>query len=61
MTSSVYPTVAFATLGCKTNQFESAAMRESLEQASYRVVPFAAGAELVVVNTCTVTSATDAQ
>ena len=54
-------TVAFATLGCKTNQFESAAMRASLEQAGYRVVPFAAGAELVVVNTCTVTSATDAQ
>jgi threonylcarbamoyladenosine tRNA methylthiotransferase MtaB len=54
-------TVAFVTLGCKTNQFESAAMRESLEQAGYRVVPFSAGAELVVVNTCTVTSATDAQ
>ncbi|MHB8708876.1 MAG: tRNA (N(6)-L-threonylcarbamoyladenosine(37)-C(2))-methylthiotransferase MtaB [Desulfuromonadales bacterium] len=57
----MYPTVAFATLGCKTNQFESAAMRESLEGAGYRVVPFAAGAELVIVNTCTVTSATDAQ
>jgi len=55
------PRVAFATLGCKTNQFESAAMRESLERAGYRVVPFAAGAELVVVNTCTVTAATDAQ
>jgi len=56
-----HKTVAFATLGCKTNQFESAAMRESLEQAGYRVVPFAAGAELVVVNTCTVTATTDAQ
>ncbi len=54
-------TVSFATLGCKTNQFESAAMRESLEGAGYRVVPFAAGAELVIINTCTVTSATDAQ
>ncbi len=54
-------TVAFATLGCKTNQFESAAMREALECAGYRVVPFAAGADLVVVNTCTVTAATDAQ
>jgi threonylcarbamoyladenosine tRNA methylthiotransferase MtaB len=61
MTISERPTVAFATLGCKTNQFESAAMRESLEGAGYRVVPFAAGADLVVVNTCTVTSATDAQ
>jgi len=36
-------------------------MRESLEQAGYRVVPFAAGADLVIVNTCTVTAATDAQ
>ncbi|MCM2265215.1 MAG: tRNA (N(6)-L-threonylcarbamoyladenosine(37)-C(2))-methylthiotransferase MtaB [Desulfuromonadales bacterium] len=54
-------TVAFATLGCKTNQFESAAMREQLEIAGYRVVPFAQGADLVVVNTCTVTAATDAQ
>jgi threonylcarbamoyladenosine tRNA methylthiotransferase MtaB len=55
------PTVALATLGCKTNQFESAAMRESLEQAGYRIVPFAAGADLVIVNTCTVTATTDAQ
>jgi threonylcarbamoyladenosine tRNA methylthiotransferase MtaB len=61
MTNSDQPTVALATLGCKTNQFESAAMRENLEQAGYRVVPFAAGADLVVVNTCTVTSATDVQ
>jgi len=55
------PTAALATLGCKTNQFESAAMRETLEAAGYRVVPFAQGADLVVVNTCTVTAATDAQ
>jgi threonylcarbamoyladenosine tRNA methylthiotransferase MtaB len=54
-------TVAFATLGCKTNQFESAAMREELAAAGYRVVPFTAGADLVIVNTCTVTAATDAQ
>lgn len=54
-------TVSLATLGCKTNQFETAAMRERLAEAGYRIVPFEAGAELVVVNTCTVTSATDAQ
>jgi len=54
-------TVAVVTLGCKTNQFESAAMRESLEQVGYQLVPFAAGADLVVVNTCTVTTATDAE
>ena len=54
-------TVAFATLGCKTNQFESASMQESLRNAGYHIVPFDDGAELVIVNTCTVTSATDAQ
>ena len=40
-------TVAIATLGCKTNQFESAALQQRLEQAGYRIVPFEAGAELV--------------
>ena len=54
-------TVALATLGCKTNQFESAAMEERLQAAGYRVVPFEEGADLVIVNTCTVTAATDAQ
>ena len=54
-------TVSIATLGCKTNQFESAAMEERLREAGYRLVPFEKGAELVIVNTCTVTAATDAQ
>jgi threonylcarbamoyladenosine tRNA methylthiotransferase MtaB len=54
-------TVSFATLGCKTNQFESASMQESLQAAGYQVVPFDDGADLVIVNTCTVTNATDAQ
>ncbi len=54
-------TVSFATLGCKTNQFESASMQESLQLAGYQVIPFDEGAELVIVNTCTVTNATDAQ
>ena len=53
--------VAIATLGCKTNQFESAALQQRLEQAGYRIVPFEAGADLVLVNTCTVTAATDSQ
>lgn len=52
-------TAALATLGCKTNQFESAALEEQLSAAGWTIVPFDAGAELVVVNTCTVTAATD--
>jgi threonylcarbamoyladenosine tRNA methylthiotransferase MtaB len=57
----VSPTYAIATLGCKTNQFESAAMEELLAEAGYRPVPFSEGADLVVINTCTVTAATDSQ
>lgn len=54
-------TVALATLGCKTNQFESASLEQLLRQAGYTPVPFEQGADLVVVNTCTVTAATDSQ
>lgn len=53
--------VAVVTLGCKTNQFESASMQEQLTKAGCELVDFAAGADLVIVNTCTVTAATDAQ
>ena len=49
------------TLGCKTNQFESAAMAEQLSRAGYRQVARNSAADLVIINTCTVTAATDAQ
>jgi threonylcarbamoyladenosine tRNA methylthiotransferase MtaB len=57
----VKPTFAIVTLGCKTNQFESAAMAEKLILAGYLERDFTAGADLVLVNTCTVTAQTDAQ
>ncbi len=53
--------LSIVTLGCKTNQFESAAMAEQLQQAGYLQVDFEAGADLVLINTCTVTAATDSQ
>ncbi|QEM68099.1 tRNA (N(6)-L-threonylcarbamoyladenosine(37)-C(2))-methylthiotransferase MtaB [Geobacter sp. FeAm09] len=53
--------VAIATLGCKTNQFESAAMSEQFRKAGYRVVPFTEPADIYVVNSCTVTARTDAE
>jgi threonylcarbamoyladenosine tRNA methylthiotransferase MtaB len=53
--------VAVATLGCKTNQFESAAMIEQFERAGYSVVPFTQSADIYVVNSCTVTAKTDAE
>ncbi|MBT0665511.1 tRNA (N(6)-L-threonylcarbamoyladenosine(37)-C(2))-methylthiotransferase MtaB [Geobacter pelophilus] len=53
--------VAITTLGCKTNQFESAAIRESLERSGFSIVPFEEAADVYVINSCTVTARTDAE
>jgi threonylcarbamoyladenosine tRNA methylthiotransferase MtaB len=53
--------VAITTLGCKTNQFESAAMVEQLESSGYRIVPFNETADIYIINSCTVTARTDAE
>lgn len=53
--------VAITTLGCKTNQFESAAMSESLAAAGYETVPFNQSADVYIINTCTVTAKSDAE
>jgi threonylcarbamoyladenosine tRNA methylthiotransferase MtaB len=53
--------IAITTLGCKTNQFESAAMTESLSRDGFQVVPFEEEADIYVINTCTVTARTDAE
>lgn len=54
-------TACIVTLGCKANQFESAAMEQQLRDCGYQLCRFEQGAQLVVVNTCTVTAATDSQ
>ena len=51
--------VAITTIGCKLNQFESMAMGEALEGSGFSVVPFAPGARIYIVNTCTVTARSD--
>jgi len=48
--------VAFHTLGCKVNQYETQAMSEMFKQADYEVVDFEDYADVYVINTCTVTS-----
>jgi threonylcarbamoyladenosine tRNA methylthiotransferase MtaB len=53
--------IAITTLGCKTNQFESAAMTEDLARNGFQVVPFEEDADIYVINTCTVTARTDAE
>lgn len=52
-------TVAFCTLGCKVNQYDSQAMLEQFERAGYMAAPFADIADVYVVNTCTVTGTGD--
>ena len=50
---------ALHNLGCKVNSYETEAMQELLEQAGYEIVPFAPGADVYVINTCTVTNMAD--
>jgi len=52
-------TVAFYTLGCKVNQYDTQAMLEKFQQAGYEVVPFEQKADVYVINTCTVTGVGD--
>ncbi|MCY6354854.1 tRNA (N(6)-L-threonylcarbamoyladenosine(37)-C(2))-methylthiotransferase MtaB [Clostridium sp. ZS2-4] len=51
--------VAFATLGCRVNQYESEAMAENFIKSGYEVVSFSDTADVYVVNTCTVTNMSD--
>ena len=53
------PTVAFQTLGCKVNQYDTQAMLECFERAGYKTVSFDEPADVYVVNTCTVTGTGD--
>ena len=52
-------TVAFHTLGCKVNQYDTQAMRERFEEAGFCTVEFEDKADVYVVNTCTVTGTGD--
>lgn len=50
---------ALHNLGCKVNAYETEAMQELLEKAGYEIVPFKEGADVYVINTCTVTNIAD--
>lgn len=52
-------TVAFHTLGCKVNQYDTQAMLEAFLAEGYKQVPFEAAADVYVINTCTVTGTGD--
>ncbi|HEX9135723.1 MAG TPA: radical SAM protein, partial [Nitrospirota bacterium] len=53
--------IAFTTLGCKINQYETDLMRQDLVSRGNTIVPFDAEADVYVVNTCTVTAKSDYQ
>ena len=52
-------TVAFYTLGCKVNQYETNAMKQKFIEKDYAIVDFEEKADVYVVNTCTVTNMSD--
>lgn len=52
-------TVAFKTLGCRLNQFETDSLASEFHEAGYRLVDFEDKADVYVVNTCTVTNQSD--
>jgi threonylcarbamoyladenosine tRNA methylthiotransferase MtaB len=56
---STIGTVSFYTLGCKLNYSETSAISRQFEGAGYQPVPFSEGAEVVVINTCSVTEFAD--
>lgn len=51
--------VAFSTLGCRVNVYESEAMAEKFIKEGYEVVDFSEKADVYVINTCTVTNMGD--
>ena len=49
-------TVAFTTLGCRVNQYDTDAMRGLFIQSGYTPVDFDEKADIYVINTCSVTN-----
>ena len=54
-------TIAFVTLGCKLNYAETATYARGFKAAGLEVVPWSKGADLFVVNTCSVTATSDSK
>lgn len=50
---------ALHNLGCKVNAYETDAMQQLLEENGYEIVPFEPGADVYIINTCTVTNIAD--
>lgn len=51
--------LAFYTLGCKVNQYETQALEQLFTQRGHTLVPFEETADVYIINTCTVTAVSD--
>ncbi len=51
--------VALHNLGCKVNAYETQAMEKLLREHGYEIMPFKEGADVYIINTCTVTNIAD--
>jgi len=51
--------ISIYTLGCKVNQYETAAMERTLLERGHELVPFDGPADAYIINTCTVTAVSD--
>ena len=51
--------VAFYTLGCKVNQYETNGMIQAFLEKGYELVDFSEKADIYIINTCTVTNMSD--
>lgn len=51
--------VAFKTLGCRLNQFETDSLVTQFHNAGYKIVDFGENADVSIINTCTVTNSSD--
>ena len=51
--------IAFYTLGCKVNQYETQALEQLFSQRGHTLVPFEDAADVYIINTCTVTAVSD--
>ena len=51
--------IAFHTLGCKVNQYDTQVMLELLKSAGHEIVDYGQPADVCIINTCTVTHIAD--
>ena len=53
--------VCIITLGCKVNTYESESLKEAFERVGYKIIDDEKKADVIVINTCTVTNQADAK